>query len=574
MPSGSLQSPYLIFYLVVFVALVTAVFLYDNQVVRHTEFSENQILPFRSVGNRGHIFFTDKNGGRYLVATTHLGYNLNISPLELDDAEEVYEHLRKEMSLDRDAFFRSARKRETDEYEVIRRNVPESVKERVEERIRTYNLKGVWFETFRRREYPFGSLGAHVLGFVSVDEDNRVRGQYGIENLFDDVLSGVNRSPRGAGVTFLKQIGEISKEDPAILAGNVVLSIDVHVQRRLEEVLQGIRNRWGARKVGGIVMRPDSGEVVALGARPTFDPNRYGTVADYSIFNNPLVEDVYEMGSVFKAITMAIGIDSGRVSPDETYHDRGSVTIDGETISNFDLKGRGPGTSMQTVLSQSLNTGAVHVLQRTGIGTYRNYFEKFDFDGVTRIDLPKETTGFTGNLDTNRPVEFATASFGQGIAVTPIAAARAFASLANGGIVVQPYTVQKIEQPKIGGVILGTVRGRERRQVFKRSTAERVTEMLTAVYDRGIAGGALRNPRYGIAAKTGTAQLVDPETGQYAEGKFLHSFFGYVPAASPEFLVFLFAVNPNAKFASTTLPSPFRDMTNFLISYYGIPPDR
>ncbi|MDE0243357.1 MAG: penicillin-binding protein 2 [Candidatus Kaiserbacteria bacterium] len=574
MPPDSYRSPYTVFYLVILIALLAIVLLFENQVNRYVEPLESQVLPFRSVGNRGHIFFTDKDGGRHLAATTHFGYNLTISPLELGDPEEIYEHLAQEISLDRDAFFASAGKKETDEYEILRRNIPKSVKERIEDRIAMYNLEGVWLESFQQREYPFGSLGAHVLGFVSVDEDDRVRGQYGIENLFDEVLSGISQSPRSAKVTLLKQLGEIDEKDPVILAGNVILSIDINAQRYLERVLQGIQNQWGAEKVGGIVMRPESGEVVAMGSRPTFDPNHYSKVTDYSTFNNPVVEDVYEMGSVFKALTMAIGIDSESVSPEDVYNDRGSVTIDGETISNFDLKGRGPGTSMQTVLSQSLNTGAVFVLQQTGLETYREYFEEFGFDGITRIDLPKETTGFTDNLDSNREVEFATASFGQGIAVTPIATVRAFASLANDGVVVQPYTVKEIEQPKVGGIILGTANSREERQVFDKETAEVVSAMLTRAYDRGIAGGAFRDPQYTIAAKTGTAQLVDPETGGYAEGRVLHSFFGYLPASDPQFIVFLFAVDPSAKYASGTLPSPFRTIANFLISYYGIPPDR
>lgn len=574
MPADSYRSPYLVFYLVIAVALVTAVLLFDNQVNRYKEPSRGFILPFRSVGNRGHIFFTDKDGNRHLAATTHFGYNLTISPLEIEDAEEVYEHLNQETPIDREQFFASARKQAGDEYEVIKRNIPEPLKERIEERVRAYGLKGVWLESFRRREYPFGSLGAHVLGFVSIDTENRMRGQYGIEKLFDEALSGENRAPRDAKVTLLKQLGELDKQDPAILAGNVILSLDVHVQRHLERVLGNFYTRWGAQKVGGIVMRPKTGEIVALGAQPTFDPNAFSKVTDYLVFNNPIVEDIYEMGSVFKALTMAIGIDSGAISPSDTYNDRGSVTVEGETISNHDFRGRGPRTTMQTVLSHSLNTGAIHILQETGIETYQRYFEEFDFDGITKIDLPKETTGFTDNLSTNREVEFATASFGQGIAVTPIAAIRAFSALANEGVIVQPYTVQRVEQPKIGGVIFGTTRAREERKVFQKKTAQQVTAMLVRAFDTGLGGGAFTNPRYSIAGKTGTAQLVDPETGGYAEGKTLHSFFGYVPATSPEFIVFLFAVNPGANFASTTLPAPFRSITDFLISYYGIPPDR
>ena len=178
------------------------------------------------------------------------------------------------------------------------------------------------------------------------------------------------------------------------------------------------------------------------------------------------------------------------------------------------------------------------------------------------------------NLNSNRAIEFATASFGQGIAVTPIAAARAFASLANEGFVVQPFVTKEIEQPRVGGIISGGSYARERKRVFNKSTTEAVTEMLIKAYDRTLLGGTLRNPRYSIAAKTGTAQLVDPATGRYAEGQVLHSFFGYFPARKPKFLIFLYAVDPKAEYAAATLATPFSRIVDFLIAYHAIPPDR
>ena len=280
------------------------------------------------------------------------------------------------------------------------------------------------------------------------------------------------------------------------------------------------------------------------------------------------------MGSVFKALTTAIGFDSGRVSPRDTYTDYGQVVVDEEVISNHDGRGRGPNTSIQTILSHSLNTGTVFMLQKIGIGTYKDYMDEFHFDSITQVDLPKEVAGLVGNLASNREIEFATASFGQGIAVTPIAAARAFASLANGGFVVQPYVTRDIEQPRVGGVISDAHFTRERKRVFNQSTVETVSGLLTEVYDTAILGGSLRNPHYRIAAKTGTANLVDPDTGEYAENRFLHSFFGYFPASQPRYLVFLFAVDPQTKYASTSLSRPFSALSNYIISYYGILPDR
>ena len=569
-----MSSPYAVFYIVVLIALLSIFILYDNQFNKKIEGSTGIFLPFRSVGDRGTIYFVDKDGEKHVAATTHFGYNLNISPLELEDAETVYWHLNEEIAIDRKSFFESAEKSDDDEYEIIKRDIPESIQEKIQERIDQYGLKGVWLEPFKKREYVNESLAAHTLGFVSVDENQMTRGQYGVENIFDDVLSSSNKVTKTATSTVLQHLGELPPQSEGSSAGNVTLTVDINVQRQLEAQLRKIEYNWRAQKVGGLVMDPRDGAIIAIGAVPSFNPNTYGRVTNYSVFNNPIVEDVYEMGSVFKALTAAIGLDSGRVSLRDTYTDYGRVVVDGEVISNYDNKGRGPNTGIQTILAHSLNTGAVFMLQKIGIGTYKDYMDEFRFDSITQVDLPKEIAGLMENLHSNREIEFATASFGQGIAVTPIAVARAFASLANGGFIVQPYVTKDIEQPRVGGVISGRDFTRERKRVFRESTAEKVTDLLVGVYDRGILGGSLRNPRYSIAAKTGTAQLVDPETGKYAENQFLHSFFGYLPASDPQYLIFLFAVDPKTKFASTSLSHPFAALANYIISYYAIPPDR
>ena len=568
------ESPYTVFYVIVLLALVSIFILFDNQFYRKIEASTGILVPFGSVGDRGNIYFTDKSGNQHLAATTYIGHNLIISPLELGDAEKTYAHLHEETEIDSKKFFESASKPGRDEYEIIKRDIPENVKERLEEKIAQNGLTGVWLESFRKREYVNGSLAAHLLGFVSVDENQRTRGQYGIEHIFDDILGSPNKVPQTPEATVLEQLGEHPTVNDRSTPGSVTLTIDINVQRELEEVLRRIQYDWAAEKVGGVIMDPNSGAIVAMGAVPNFDPNSYRTVTDYAVFNNPIVEDVYEMGSVFKALTAAIALDSNRLSIYDTYTDYGQVTVDGEVISNYDGRGRGPKTSVQTILSDSLNTGAVFMLEETGIPLYRDYIEEFGFDGITRIDLPKEASGLTDNLNSDREIEFATASFGQGFAVTPIAATRAFASLANGGYIVQPYITKHVEQPRVGGVISEQNLIRERKRIFNESAVEELGSLLTNLYDKKLHGGSLRNPRYSIAAKTGTAQLVDPNTGKYAEDKVLHSFFGYFPVKRPEYIIFLFAVDPKTKYASTSLPQPFSALVNYLISYYAILPDR
>ncbi len=568
------NNPYIPFYCVCIFALLAVYLLYDNQFNKRVEGSIEIRLPFRSVGDRGHIFFTDKNDADHLVASTHFGYNLVISPLQLGDSKEIYEHLSEEIDLDQDIFFSKIQNDES-QYEIIKRDLPESVRERIEKRISDYDLTGVWLESFKKREYIHGSLGSHVIGFVSVDDNDTTLGQYGIENTFNDVLTASNKTAQSPGDTLLEQLNELPPRG-SDRAGNVFLTIDINVQKEIETQLRNVKQKWGAKKVGGIVMNPHDGSVIAMGAVPTFDPNNFSKVADYRVFNNPNVQDVYEMGSVFKALTVAIGLDSGRVSRNDTYTDHGSLTIDNRTISNYDGVGRGKNIPIQTILSQSLNTGAVFLLQKTTIGVYKDYLDRFRFNDVTRIDLPKEIPGLVDNLETGQEIEFATASYGHGIAITPIAAAKAFSSLANGGFIVEPHVLSRVEQPRKGGLISGTLtkNTRERKRIFREKITDQVTEYLIRVYDYAMLGGLLRNPQYSIAAKTGTAQLVDPATGEYAEGKFLHSFFGYFPARDPQYIIFLFAVDPKAKFASETLARPFSDLTDFLIAYYAIPPDR
>ena len=170
------DSPYTVFFIVILIALLSVYILYDNQFNKKIERDTGILLPFGSVGDRGNIYFTDKDDKQHLAATTHFGYNLNISPLELEDAEEAYEHLNSEIAIERRKFFKSAAKKDDDEYEIIKRDIPESIQERIQARIDQYNLKGVWLEPFRKRAYVNGSLAAHTLGFVSVDEKQKNSG--------------------------------------------------------------------------------------------------------------------------------------------------------------------------------------------------------------------------------------------------------------------------------------------------------------------------------------------------------------------------------------------------------------
>jgi len=271
-----------------------------------------------------------------------------------------------------------------------------------------------------------------------------------------------------------------------------------------------------------------------MAVSPSFNLNEFSKENDISIFRNPIVEDVYEMGSIIKPLTISAGLDSEAITAETTYNDRGFIKIDGYEVSNYDGKARGV-VDMQEVLSQSLNTGVVFVVGEMGNDVFREYMRNFGLIEKTDIDLPNEASPLIKNLDSPRNIEYATASFGQGIALSPIMTVRALSALANDGILTNPHLVKKINY-EIGPA--KTIEIKEGRRVLKSETADEITRMLVRVVDEALAGGTVKLDNYSVAAKTGTAQMANPKEKGYYDDRFLHSFFGYFPAYNPEFMVF------------------------------------
>lgn len=353
--------------------------------------------------------------------------------------------------------------------------------------------------------------------------------------------------------------------------GDVVTSIEPSVQTFLEKKLSEVSKDWNSKSSGGVIIDPKSGEIFALGVNPSFDLNTFNEVRDNSIFTNPIIERVYEMGSIIKPLTMAVGLDSGSVTADTTYFDAGKIELSGYTISNYDGKGRGR-VDMQTVLSKSLNTGVAYVVSQTGNKKFADYMRAFGLGEETGVDLPGEIPGLIENLKSPRDLEYATASFGQGIAMTPIATIRALSALANDGILVTPHVATSIEYDL--GYSKKIVHDDDTR-VISSEASDEITRMLVRVVDEALLGGTVSFDHYSVAAKTGTAQIADRVDGGYYDDRFLHSFFGYFPAYEPRFLVFLYTEEPKeVRYASQTLTHPFVDIVKFLINYYEVPPDR
>ncbi len=552
----------------VLVMLLLLARLYFLQIVNvsayRLEARHQYITTTNGVYDRGNIFMQDKNGNKIAAATMRSKFVLAIDPSKIKDPDNIYNKLNGIVSIDRDLYNKRVSKKE-DPYEVILKGVSELDADK----IRDLHLKNVILSSERERYYPGGKLGAQILGFVGFDENNNKVGRYGLERYYEDVLV------RDSSKLYVNFFAELFTNISEVInngdkEGDIVLTIDPDLQIFVEKELENTKKKWHSKMTSAIVMDPKTGEVLAMAVNPTFDLNNFRDTRGVS-FANPLVSGVYEMGSIVKVLTMAVGLDTGVIKEGTTYNDKGRLELNGYTIHNYDNRGRGV-VPMQEVLSQSLNTGAAFIARKVGHKKMREYFiDKLQLGEETGIDLPAETVGMVKNLKNERELAFATASFGQGVAFTPIATIRALGAIANGGYLVQPHIVKSIEY--------NTGRKKtfdysdQRVQVFKKETSDIVAKMLTKVVDEVLAGGKYKMKNYSLGIKTGTAQL--STVGGYRDDAYLHTFMGYGPSYDARFIILLMNLEPKgAKYASQTLTDPFVHISRFLINHLDIPPDR
>jgi stage V sporulation protein D (sporulation-specific penicillin-binding protein) len=542
--------------------------LYFVQVVSGEAFSDKAdrqyTRPTGGVFNRGTIFLESKDGTLMAAASLKTGYTIAINPTILLDPESAYTKISALLPIDKQAFFVKAAKAE-DPYEEIARRIDPEIAVKIDE----LDIRGLNIYKEKWRFYPGETLASQVLGFVGYNKDNILGGQYGLENYYDNVL---RRSDENVYTNFFAEIFTDVKKtfsDTGTTEGDIVSTIEPHVQSFVEKQIQEVNTKYNSKLTGAIVIDPNTGEIFSMGATPAFNPNTFQTEKNVSVFTNPMVQNVYEMGSIIKPLTVAAGLDAGVITAKSTYDDKGWLTFNNKTIYNYDKRGRGV-VDMQEVLNQSLNTGVAHVVKKLGNKKFTDYMLSFGLGEKTNIDLPNEATGLIKTLKSNRDIELVTASFGQGIAISPIAITRSLSVLANGGKIITPHVVKKIDY-KVGFSKETTIA--EGKQILEPETSREISRMLTEVVDEALLEGKVKMENYSIAAKTGTAQIA--HQGGYYDDRYLHSFFGYFPSTDPRFLIFLYTIEPKGvEYASHTLTEPFVNITKFLINYYEVPPDR
>ncbi|MGM0482687.1 MAG: peptidoglycan D,D-transpeptidase FtsI family protein, partial [Patescibacteria group bacterium] len=319
--------------------------------------------------DRGSIYFKDIEGDLVSAATVKSGYLVAINSDLISDPEKTAEELEDAIGLEKERFMEHYNK------EKKYREVASRLSDKEAKKVRSLGLEGVFLYPEHWRFYPGKEIASHAIGFTSF-KDHDYGGRYGLEREYEDVLK---RPDNDYKVDFFAKIfGNISKGFPVSdggqkeKRGDLITTIEPVVQAFLEQEMENVNEKWESRKIGGIIIDPSTGAIKAIASRPTFDLNNFSEVDSGSVFANPLVERVYEMGSVVKPLTMAAGLDSGAVKVNDTYYDSGRVSLDGYVISNFDGRSNGE-SSMQDVLNKSINTGVVYVMEEMGTDKFSKY---------------------------------------------------------------------------------------------------------------------------------------------------------------------------------------------------------
>ncbi len=414
--------------------------------------------------------------------------------------------------------------------------------------IAAIGLAGLGFEKEPKRLYPNDDIGAHALGFVN---DDGV-GQNGVEGKYDQTLRGrdgslvVERDPDNRTLA----IG-LRTAVPAIGGTDLTLTLDLALQTTVERELRTAIEKEKATSGSVIVLDPRDGAILALASAPSYDPGRVGAADPASLLDRA-ISWTYEPGSTMKAITIAAALDQRVVTPNTSYNDVGYAVIGGRVLHNALGKVYGA-TTVAQVLERSANAGAVFVASKLGQEKLHGYLRAFGFGEKTGADLAAEGTGELRPLAQWYPVDLGTVSFGQGISVTPLQLAAAYAVIANGGTLYRPHLVASRRdadgEHRTAPVAV--------RRVIAPETAAALRAMLVSTVDIGIAQGASL-PGYSVAGKTGTAQIAG-EDGKYTDDAYVSSFAGFAPANDPRFVVVIVLERPQSKLLGTvTAMSAFR----------------
>lgn len=541
--------------------------LYILQVHGYDKFrdmAEDQHKAFSELSaKRGEIYL--KNGDeKYPLAVNKEYMMVFLEPKMVEEKDKVISELSYILGIDRGEIEKRL-VNPNDMFEIVKKKISDEEADK----IRDLKLRGVKLMPESYRYYPGKELASQIVGFVGSDGEKTI-GRYGLESFWEDDLCGKNGSIFQERDSAGRWISITDRDKvPAQDGVNLVLTIDQTVQYEIEKILKLTMEKHQADGGSIVVQEPSTGKILAMANYPSFNPNEFNKVENMSAFINPTVTSAYESGSVFKAITLASGVDAGVVSPNTTYVDTGVVSEAGYNIKNSDGKANGEQTMTQ-VLEKSLNTGVIFVEKLIGNKRFADYIRNFGFGEKTNIELPNESAGDIRNLNNLKSdIQFFTASYGQGITVTPLQILNAYSAIANGGKLMRPQIIEKkfysngaeeIVEPEVV------------RRVIKEETALQVREMLGSVVVNGH-GKRASVSGYRVGGKTGTAQVAKQGGGGYDESLTIGSFAGIAPLDNPRFTVIVKIDNPkDIQWAESSAAPAFGEVMKFLLNYYNVEP--
>lgn len=427
--------------------------------------------------------------------------------------------------------------------------------------VRALSLKGVYPYKESKRHYPNGSLAAHVLGFVGLDEV----GLGGVEQAHNERIQGE------AGKVFIERDAKgqpyASFETGAQPGQSVVLTIDQMVQYRTEQALIKAVENSRAKSGTAIVLDPRTGEILALANAPTFDPNDVRASSAQTRTNQAL-QNIYEPGSTFKIVAFSAAIEKGLVKPSDRIEcQMGSITVAGRVVRDHHAFGS---LTITEALAKSSNVAAIKLGLKVGDREMYEYMRRFGFGAKTNVELPGETIGLVRAVDKWQASSMGSIAIGQEVGVTPVQMAAAFATLANDGVRVAPHLVREVRA--VDGSLVYQAQP-EQRRVVSAETAQELRHMLEGVTLNGTAKRAQLNG-YSAAGKTGTAQKIDPKTRAYSTTKFIGSFVGFAPVENPSVVIIVVIDEPVGAYHGGDVAAPvFREIAEQILPEMNVQPD-
>lgn len=549
------------FFVILFLALIFR--LYQKQILQYSYYqvlAKQQYTTTKELPpSRGKIYVKDSyDTNKYFpVALNEPSYQLLIVPKSVKNPKTSAEQIGPIINMDIDEIYNKINNSKPYIPPIAKKLTKEQAK-----KIEDLSLEGILLIPEEWRYYPENRMLSHVLGYV----DWEGKGQYGIEDYWNDDLSGTAGSLVGEKSSGGEVVAQYSSIDPQD-GSDLYLTIDRVVQYIISEKLKEAVKKYAADSGTVIVADPKTGAILGMASYPDFNPNKYSSTKQIERFNNPSTASVYEPGSVFKVVAMAAGIDSGKVKPDTRGFFGRCVEVGIEKICTSTGRAYGNET-MTNVLENSDNVGMVWMAGEMPDKTFYQYIRDFGFGTNSNIDTSGEVKGELMPLSMWRSINKATISFGQGIAVTPVQMVQALSVIANKGKLMQPFLVEK--QKKSGEEKITTPK--LVRQVVSQETASKIKQMMISVVDNGF-GKKAQIPGYAIAGKTGTAEVA--KDGGYDPKKNIISFGGFAPAEKPKFTMLVKLDHPKGAPWSSEVAAPvWKEIAEELLKYFRIAPTR